>query len=91
MKQLTFCHKLLVRWHEITEVMFNIVVYITALTEVCVKFVHFVEISILVGKTADCTSYFVELTFGNANTFVALSSYIAVSFCNYRSTINDKG
>ena len=28
------------------KVMFNIVVYITVLTEVCVKFVHFVEISI---------------------------------------------
>ena len=28
------------------KVMFNIVVYITVLTEVCLKFVHFVEISI---------------------------------------------
>ena len=28
------------------KVMFNIVVYITVLTEVCVKFVHFVDISI---------------------------------------------
>ena len=28
------------------KVLFNIVVYITVLTEVCVKFVHFIEISI---------------------------------------------
>ena len=28
------------------KVIFNIVVYITVLTEVCVRFVHFVEISI---------------------------------------------
>ena len=45
-KQLKFCQKLLVRWHEIKSVMFNIVVYITVLIQVCVKFVHLVEISI---------------------------------------------